>query len=82
MNQEMSQEGLLRNIADLPPVARQEAIDFIAFLKFRHGRQPVEKITDDLSDLRNEAFVGIWKDRSDMADSTAWVKNLRKKEWG
>jgi len=24
-----------------------------------------------------KAVVGIWKDRSDLADSTAWVRNLR-----
>nr|VFJ74318.1 MAG: Predicted antitoxin, contains HTH domain [Candidatus Kentron sp. FW] len=32
--------------------------------------------------MENEAFVGTWRDRSDMADSTAWVRNLRQKEWG
>nr|VFJ57208.1 MAG: Predicted antitoxin, contains HTH domain [Candidatus Kentron sp. DK] len=40
------------------------------------------EIGDDLSGLRKEAFVGMWKDRPDMADSTAWVRNLRQQEWG
>jgi len=33
-------------------------------------------------DREVEAFVGMWKERSDMTDNTAWVKNLRQKEWG
>ena len=31
--------------------------------------------------LREEPFVGMWKDREDMADSTRWVRELRKREW-
>lgn len=27
--------------------------------------------------LADEAFIGIWKDRADLADSTAWVRSLR-----
>ena len=30
-------------------------------------------------DWDNEPFVGMWKDRKDMKDSVAWVRNLRKK---
>jgi KaiC/GvpD/RAD55 family RecA-like ATPase len=31
--------------------------------------------------LDKESFVGMWKDRTDMKDSSAWVKNVRKEEW-
>ncbi len=31
--------------------------------------------------LREEPFVGIWKDRDDLSDATAWVRRLREQEW-
>ena len=27
------------------------------------------------------SFVGMWKDRDDMADSAAWVRQRREAEW-
>ena len=27
-------------------------------------------------------FVGIWRDRQDMEDSSDWVRGVRKREWG
>ena len=32
-------------------------------------------------DLTNQPFVGMWKDRSDLADSNNWVRQLRQSEW-
>jgi hypothetical protein len=31
--------------------------------------------------IENEPFVGMWKDREDMRDSTAWVRELRRQQW-
>ncbi|MGG6265306.1 hypothetical protein ACQ4M3_13855 [Leptolyngbya sp. AN03gr2] len=30
---------------------------------------------------RNHPAIGMWKDRSDMEDSVAWVKALRRQQW-
>ena len=76
----MNQEKLLQDVASLPPIAQKEAIDFIAFLKLRHGKSPV-KSSDRVSAIKSEPFIGIWKNRSDVNDSNAWVRNLREKEW-
>lgn len=35
----------------------------------------------DQSNLQDEAFVGMWKDREDMEDSSQWVHQLRQQEW-
>lgn len=32
--------------------------------------------------MESEPFIGIWKNRADMLDSSAWVRNLRQKERG
>lgn len=34
-----------------------------------------------LSNLKDEPFVGMWKDRQDMKDSSQWAHQLRQKEW-
>jgi hypothetical protein len=31
--------------------------------------------------LKNEPFIGMWKDRDDMSDSVAWVRDLRRLHW-
>jgi hypothetical protein len=76
----MNQQKLLQDVASLPPLAQQEAIDFIAFLKQRYIRHPVSK--NKLSSIDTEPFIGMWKNRADMSDSSAWVRNLRQNEWG
>ena len=62
----------------LPHFAQQEVADFVAFLAKRYEVHA----EDDLPPFRDEEFVGIWKDRKDLEDSTMWVKKLRAEEWG
>ncbi len=76
----MNQEKLLEDIAALPPVAQQEAIDFVTFLRSRYGESPAQP-SDSLSTLEDEPFIGMWKNHSEMTDSHAWVRHLREKEW-
>ena len=33
------------------------------------------------SNLEDEPFVGMWKDREDMKDSSQWVRQVRQQEW-
>ena len=33
------------------------------------------------NDLRHEPFVGMWQDREEMTDSTAWIRTLRQQQW-
>jgi hypothetical protein len=77
----MTNEEILREIASLPIEAQRQIEDFIAFLRQRYQpSQPVEPAIT--SDLKTEGFVGMWRDREDMQDSTAWVRNVREKHWG
>ncbi|PSB12573.1 hypothetical protein C7B62_01735 [Pleurocapsa sp. CCALA 161] len=34
-----------------------------------------------LSNPQDEPFVGMWKDREDMEDSSQWVRQVRQQEW-
>ena len=33
------------------------------------------------ADLIEDPVVGMWQDRKDMEDSTAWVRQVRQQEW-
>ena len=39
------------------------------------------EVTHQPLDLTNSAFVGMWKDRADMQDSTGWVRQQRQQQW-
>lgn len=72
--------NIAREIASLPPEAQKQVIAFVAFLKTRYPAvQPAQK-TKRIK-LVDEPFIGMWRDREDMQDSTAWVQSLRRREW-
>ncbi len=77
----MENSHILQEIESLPPEAQKQVLDFVAFLKARYSMvslTPRPKRTK----LRDEPFISMWRDREDMRDSTAWVRNLRQREWG
>ncbi len=75
----MTNEEVIRNFSALPPEARREVEDFIAFLRERYGKES-EKAT--VGDWREESFVGMWEDREDLHDGGAdFVRELRETEW-
>ena len=77
----MEQEKIFDDISNLPPEAQRQVVDFIAFLRTRYKRSEQEKQTKRIN-LVNEPFIGIWKDRKDMNNSSKWLRNVRKTEWG
>ena len=75
----MTYEEIIRELASLPPEGQKEAADFITALHDRYARSVSSRETQrNLLDLK---FVGMWRDREDMRDSTAWVRHLRDHEW-
>lgn len=77
----MEQEKIANDISNLPPDARRQIVEYIAFLKTRYTRSWEEK-QSRRTDLVNEPFIGIWKDCENMKDSGMWLRNMRKTEWG
>ena len=71
----MSNEEILREINSLPLEARRQIEEFVSFLRER-CKSPPPKIVP-AAHLETEAFVGMWRDREDMRDSLAWVRNIR-----
>ncbi|PYP84572.1 MAG: hypothetical protein DMF61_19420 [Blastocatellia bacterium AA13] len=75
----MTPDEILREIRSLPQEALREVEGFVAYLHQRYGgRRPATQPAG--SELHDERFIGMWQDRDDMRDSTAWVRNLRESE--
>jgi hypothetical protein len=76
----MSQEDILSQFNSLPPEAQRQVLDFMTILQAYYGSaQSPER--EKSSDISEEAFIGLWQDREDMQDSTAWVRSSREREW-
>jgi hypothetical protein len=73
----MNTEEVLREFNELPANAQKEVADFIAFLHQRYALS----IKSSAIPLSDEPFIGMWSDRSDMADSSEWVRTVRTREW-
>ncbi|MBN1316485.1 MAG: DUF2281 domain-containing protein [Anaerolineales bacterium] len=77
----MTQNDLIEDYKTLPPEAQKQVSDFIAFLHTRYRIANVDK-TKPGTKLADESFVGIWQDRKEMRNSSAWVRETRMTEWG
>lgn len=75
----MNQKTVWRQFSQLPPEAQKQVIDFIAFLQARSVPSRSRRTTKSTR-LAKEAFVGMWRNRADLQDSTQWVRNLRERE--
>lgn len=75
----MTNEEILREIGSLPPEGQRLVESFVASLRQRYERSVTSSVATPWQD---ESFIGIWRDRDDVADSTAWVRRLRETEWG
>ena len=75
----MTNEEILREINSLPVEAQRQIADFVSFLRERYKNSKPKK--NPVSDLETEAFVGMWRDREDLRDASAWVRNLRETHW-
>ena len=73
----MESASILQEIDSLPPEAQKQVIDFIAFLKTRY--QTVPGAPQSKRKLAEEPFVGMWRDRADLEDSSGWVRKLRQR---
>ena len=77
----MDLEKMRRQLEALPPEAQRQVADFIAFLYVRSQRSHLPKRSGKPR-LAEETFVGLWENREDLRDSTAWVRKVRQREWG
>jgi len=67
---------LKSDIENLPEEAQLLLIDFLEILKKRYTKpfQTQKKLED-------EPFIGMWKGREEMNNSSQWVREVRKQQW-
>lgn len=76
----MDAERLWKEYNQLPAEAQDQVVDFLAFLRIRHADK-ARSAAQQRIDWEHEPFVGMWRDRDDMADGSRWVRELREREW-
>lgn len=76
----MTQQQLLSEYVSLPDEAQHQVADFVTFLRQRYKAAALAATSTE--DLQDEPFIGMWRDRADNSDSTAWVREARRSEWG
>lgn len=74
-------ESLSKVIAKLEqlPESQQERIAKVLLKEVEK-----EDLTSDSSvsfTLENQPFVGMWKERKEMENSSEWVRQLRRQQW-
>lgn len=69
-----------RQLATLPPEALKLVAEFVSVIS-RQYTVPVKPAQPARTSLRDEPFIGMWANRADMEDSTAYVRSLRREEW-
>ena len=74
----MTNEELLRAMSSLSDAAKLQIEKHILYLKKKETSE-MKKIPK--RPLREEPFFGMWSDRKDMKDSTAWVRKIREEQW-
>ena len=75
----MDAARIAREVASLPPEAQKQVLDLVVFLKARYLSAATAARAKRR--LTKEPFIGMWRDRKDMQDSTAWVRKLRQCQW-
>lgn len=73
------QDKVWSDYSSLPADAQREAADFIAFLRQKYE---IPRTARQRRPLAEEPVIGMWRDRRDLEDSTAWVREARTREWG
>ena len=78
-------QQIQHDIASLPEDIAQEVWDFALFLRSKreHDERNISPFVSKTpsKNLSADPFIGIWKNRKEMSESSEWVKQLRTTEW-
>ena len=76
----MTREELLQQIVALPPEAQQRVENLVTFLARIYSRPPRDAEPPGNLD-QGSSFIGMWRDREELSDSSDWVRRTRESEW-
>jgi len=76
----MTHRKLTSVLDSLSAEAWRTVADFVTFLKKQHELEH-HPTTQNGPNLSQQPFIGMWRDRDDLKDSSAWVRKTRQQEW-
>ncbi len=76
----MDKTELLDAYSSLPPEAQQVVASLIVLLR-RQSQSAKRNQKPKATHIADEQFVGLWKDRDELQDSNAYLRDLRRNEW-
>lgn len=77
----MTHQQLLKKYDSLAPAARKEVDQLMAKLA-SPAKTSMSGRSRRLDFGPGDEVFGMWKDREEMTDASAWVRDLRRREWG
>lgn len=77
----MKNNSINNKFESLPIEAQKQVMAFIDFLQKKYEIRK-KRSSQSKPDITKQKFIGIWKDREDMRDSSLWIRKLRRTEWG
>ncbi len=74
-----TERQMLESLRGLEPGLWPEVLDFIGYLRQRAAKEGAQAHTKQLTarDLLQSPIVGLWADRDDVSDSSAFARQLR-----
>ncbi len=72
-----SLDQVISQLQQLPEAEQKR----IAQIILREIEKQKSKANYSLFSLENQPFVGMWKDRAEMQNSSEWVRQLRQEQW-
>ncbi len=75
----MSKHEILSEFLSLSPQGQRAVVDLIKNLKQK--AVAIAASAGENGDIAVEPFVGMWKDREDLAESSVWVRTIRGGDW-
>lgn len=76
----MTPQKLFDEYVALPVEAQRQVADFIAFLQQRYVANQITQKTRQ-AEPKKQPFIGMWRNRLNLSDSSSWVRKTLKSEW-
>ena len=76
----MSTPRILQDFSSLSPEAQKQLLDYLDYLKTRYPAVVTKK--SKKRKLKEEPFIGMWQNRTDIRNGSEYVRDLRRREWG
>lgn len=76
----MEKEKVWREFMALSEEDQRRVAIFIASLR-AESQPTLSNGLEKQTDLTDEPFVGMWREREDMQDSSVWLRGVREREW-